>query len=127
MESAWTVWTKRMSVLSRPRGAASLFDQRFDRRRQFENGIGERLVAHGLIDEGSTVGARAGGVSGSDQGATKTLIVLKSGDRERLGRVIRLEAVARKQSRLDIVELVVVFSPVGRAVHPIAPMTGKFA
>src|SRR4029077_8443619 len=103
------------------------FNQGFDRRRQFENGIGEWLGTHGLIREKSTVFACAGDVSGGDQGATKIPILLENGERERLGRVVGLEAIANKQSGRDIVELVVVFSPVGRAVQPIALMTLEIA
>src|SRR5690348_13882892 len=103
------------------------FNQGLDRRWQFKNGIRERLVAHGFIGERSTVLACARGVSGGDQGATKIPIPLKNGERERLGRVVGLEAIADEQSGRDIVELVVVFSPVGRAVQPIAPMTLKIA
>src|SRR4029077_2673824 len=67
--------------------ARSLLDQGFDSRRQFKNGIGEWLVAHGLVYECSTVVACPGGVSGGDQGTTKIPIVLENGERERLGRV----------------------------------------
>src|SRR4029077_12936311 len=105
----------------------ALFDQGFDRRRQFKNGIGEWPVADGFIRERSTVLACAGDVSGGNQRAAKILVVLKRGERERLGRVVGLEAIAGQQSGRDIVELVVVFSPVGRAVQPIAPMTLKIA
>src|SRR5690348_8890615 len=105
----------------------ALFDEGFDSRRQFKNGLCEWLVAHGFICESSTVLAGAGGVSGGDQRATKIPILIKNGERERLGRVVGLEAIANKQSGRDVVELVVVFSPVGRAVQPIAPMPLKIA
>ena len=104
-----------------------LFDQGFDSRRQFKNGIGEWLVAHGFIYESSTVVAGASGVSGSDQGATKIPIVLKNGECERLRQVVGLEAIANKEAGLDIVELVVIFSPVGRAVQPVAAMAFKIS
>ena len=106
---------------------AQLFDQGFDSRRQFKNGIGEWLVAHGFIYESSTVVASTSGVSGGDQGATKIPIVLKNGECERLGQVVGLKAIANKQAGLDIVELVVIFSPVDRAVQPVAAMAFKIS
>lgn len=104
-----------------------LFDQGFDGRRQLKNGIGQRLVAHGFIGESLTLVACAGGVSGGDQEATKIPVVLRNGEGNRLRRVVGLEAIASKQAGLDIIELVVVFSPVGRAVQPVAAMAFKIA
>jgi hypothetical protein len=89
-----------------------LFHEGFDSRRQFKNGIGEWLVAHGFIYGSSTVVASPSGVSGRDQGATEIFIVLKNGECERLGQVVGLEAIANKKAGPDIVELVVIFSPV---------------
>src|SRR6516162_3576738 len=107
--------------------AQCLFDQSFDGRRQFKNGIDQWLVAHGFIGESSTLVACARRVSRGDQGSTKISVVLKNRERKRLRRVVGLEAIANKQASLNIIELVVVFSPVGRAVQPVAAMALKIA
>src|SRR5690349_14898677 len=101
---SWPFW-HQLASLSWPRrrrgSFPALFDQGFDSRRQIKNGIGEGLVAHGFIRESSTVLACAGSVSGGDQGATKIPVLLKNGERERLGRVVGLEAIANNQSGRD--------------------------
>ena len=84
-------------------------------------------LAHGFVGQSLAVVACPSRVSGGDQGAAKIPVVLKTGERKGLRRVVGLEAIAGKQAGLEIIELVVVFSPVGRAVQPVAAMAFKIA
>ena len=98
-----------------------LFDQGFNGRWQFKNGIGEWLVTDGLVRESLAVIAGARRVFRRHQRAAEVSVVVKQHDPGRL-RDIVFEAVTDQQSGLDVVELVVVLAPIGGAVQPVAAM-----
>src|SRR5580658_5717041 len=87
--------------------------------RQVEDGIGERVVAHRVVGKDLFVVAASGDQFGCYQSAAKALVVVNEQDGNGLRGVVGLKAVAGEQSGLHVVELIVVFAPVGGAVQPI--------